>query len=84
MIKTIINAVIVETYGRLMAVILSYDEYLAYIDYKYGQEQRSARFALLREAAGQNAAYSQLSEEQGLQLAEETRWEIAKGGGTVS
>ncbi len=71
------DAVIVETYGRPMAVILSYDEYLAYMDYKTRQEQRSARFALLRDAAGQNAAYNQLSEEEGMQLVEEVREEIA-------
>ena len=64
------DAVIVETYGRPMAVILSYDEYLAYMNYKANQEQRSARFKLLREAAGQNAAYNQLSEEEGSQLVE--------------
>ncbi len=72
------DAVIVETYGRPMAVILSYDEYLAYMNYKAGQEERAARFALLRDAAGQNAAYNQLSEEEGLRLAEEAREEIAR------
>ncbi len=72
------DAVIVETYGRPMAVILAYEEYLAYIAYKAGQEERAARFALLRDAAGQNAAYNQLSEEEGLRLAEEAREEIAR------
>lgn len=72
------DVVIVETYGRPMAVILSYDEYLAYISYKAGQEQRAARFARIRDAAGQNAAYNQLSEEEALQLAEEAREEIAR------
>ncbi len=71
------DAVIVETYGRPMAVILSYDEYLAYMNYKAGQEERAARFALLRDAAGQNAAYNQLSEKEAIQLAEEGRQEIA-------
>ncbi len=71
------DAVIVETYGRPMAVILSYDEYLAYMTYKAGQEQRLARFALLREAAEQNAAYNQLSEEEAIQLVEEAREESA-------
>jgi PHD/YefM family antitoxin component YafN of YafNO toxin-antitoxin module len=74
------DAVIVETYGRPMAVILSYDEYLAYMSYKVGQEQRSARFALLREAAGQNAAHNQLSEENGIRLVEEAGQEIAANG----
>lgn len=72
------DAVIVETYGRPMAVILSYEEYLAYMNYKAGQEERAARFTLLRDAAGQNAAYNQLSEEEGMRLAEEAREEIAR------
>ena len=38
---------------------------------------RSARFALLRDAAEQNAAYNQLSEEEAVQLVEEAREEIA-------
>ena len=71
------DAVIVETYGRPMAVILSYDEYQAFIEYKSSQEERSARFTLLREAAGQNAAYNQLMEEEAAQLVEEVRQEIA-------
>jgi PHD/YefM family antitoxin component YafN of YafNO toxin-antitoxin module len=74
------DAVIVETYGRPMAVILSYDEYLAYMSYKAKQEQRSTRFALLRDAAAQNAAYNQLSEEQAIKLVEEARQEIAEEG----
>ncbi len=74
------DAVIVETYGRPMAVILSYDEYLAYMSYKANQEQRTARFTLLRDAAAQNATYNQLSEEEALRLVEETRQEIAEEG----
>lgn len=74
------DAVIVETYGRPMAVILSYDEYVAYMSYKARQEQRAARFSLLRDAAGQNAAYNQLSEEEGIQLVEEVRQEVAQKG----
>lgn len=74
------DAVIVETYGRPMAVILSYDEYLAYMSYKANQEQRSARFSLLRDAAAQNATYNQLSEEEAIRLVEETRQEIAGEG----
>lgn len=72
------DAVIVETYGRPMAVILSYDEYKAYIEYKAGREQRAARFALLREAAAENATYNGLSEEAAAQLVEEARQEIAE------
>lgn len=74
------DAVIVETYGRPMAVILSYDEYQAYMSYKAKQDQRSVRFALLRDAAAQNAAYNQLFEEEALQLVEEARQEIVEEG----
>ncbi|HQF71205.1 MAG TPA: hypothetical protein PLH39_08010 [Promineifilum sp.] len=74
------DAVIVETYGRPMAVILSYDEYLAYMSYKARQEQGATRFSVLREAAGQNAAYNQLSEEDGIQLVEDARQEIVGNG----
>lgn len=71
------DAVIVETYGRPMAVILSYDEYNAYMEYKAGLEQRAARFALFREAAAENAAYNGLSEEEAMQLVEDTRQEMS-------
>jgi PHD/YefM family antitoxin component YafN of YafNO toxin-antitoxin module len=71
------DAVIVETYGRPMAVILSYDEYQAYVEYKSSQERRAARFAVLREAAGQNAAYNQMSEDEAAQLIEDARQEVA-------
>lgn len=71
------DAVIVETYGRPMAVILSYDEYQTYMAYKASQEARAERFALLREAASRNAAYNQMTEEEAAQLVEEVRQEIA-------
>jgi len=72
------DAVIVETYGRPMAVILSYDEYKAYIEYKASREQRAARFALLRDAAAENAAYNALSEEEAVQLVDEVRQEVVE------
>ncbi len=72
------DAVIVETYGRPMAVILSYEEYKTYIEYKANQEQRAARFTLLRDAAAENAAYNGLSEEEAVQLVEKIRQEIAE------
>lgn len=78
------DAVIIETYGRPMAVILSYDEYQAYAEYKASQEQRAARFTLLREAASQNAAYNQLTEEEATQLADDIRQEIADSVGHSS
>ncbi|HEY1409830.1 MAG TPA: type II toxin-antitoxin system Phd/YefM family antitoxin [Promineifilum sp.] len=72
------DAVIVETYGRPMAVILSYDEYQAYMNYRAAQDQRAAQFSSLREAAAENAVYNQLSEEEGMQLVEEVREEISR------
>ena len=69
------DAVIVETYGRPMAVILSYDEYKAYMAYR--EEQREARFAFLRETAGENAAYNGLTEEEAITLVEKMREVIA-------
>ncbi len=62
--------VVVETYGKPMAAILSYDEYQTYLRYK---EARAARFARLREAADENAAASRLTEEEALALVDEVR-----------
>lgn len=64
--------VIVETYGKPMAAILSYDEYQAYRQYK---QARAARFAQLRAAANANAAANELSEAEALALVEATRQE---------
>jgi len=72
------DAVIVETYGRPMAVILSYEEYQSYMGYKANQEARAERFALLHEAAAQNAVYNQLSEEEGMLLVEQERQALAE------
>ena len=71
------DAIIVETYGRPMAVILSYEEYKAYMAYREAEEQREARFAFLRESAEKNAAYSGLSEDEAMNIVEEIREEIA-------
>ena len=71
------DAVIVETYGRPMAVILSYDEYKAYMAYREGEARRENRFATLQKLAEQNAAYNGLSEEQAVNIVEEIREEIA-------
>lgn len=62
--------VIVETYGKPMAAILSYDEYQAYWRYK---QARAARFAQLRAAAVVNVTANQLSEEEALALVEAER-----------
>ncbi len=71
------DAVIVETYGRPMAVILSYDEYKAYMAYREAEERRESRFASLSEAAEQNATYNGLSKEEAAKIVEEIRAEIA-------
>lgn len=65
--------VVVETYGKPMAAILSYNEYQAYLRYK---EARRARFARLRRAAEENAAQGELTEEEALALVEGTRQAI--------
>lgn len=67
--------VVVETYGKPMAAILSYDEYQAYQQYK---QARSERFERLRQAASQNAAASGLSVDEAMALVDEIRQEIAE------
>lgn len=67
------ESVVIETYGKPMAAMISYDEYQAYLQYK---ERRARRFMQLREAAAANAAYNQLSNEEALALAELTRQEV--------
>jgi prevent-host-death family protein len=65
--------VIIETYGKPMAAILSYDEYRAYWQYK---QARAARFAQLRATAAANAAAAELSETEALALVEAVRQEL--------
>lgn len=67
------EAVVVETYGKPMAAILSFDEYQAYLQYK---QARAQRFARLRQAAAENAAFSQLSEAEAMALVEQARQEV--------
>lgn len=67
------DAVIVETYGGPMALILSYDEYQAYMSYRQAEEQREGRFALLRKTAARNAAYNGLTEEEAIKLVKQIR-----------
>jgi len=62
--------VIVESYGKPMAAILSYDEYLTYQQYK---QARAERFAQLRAAAAANSAANKLSEAEALALVEAER-----------
>lgn len=65
--------VVVETYGKPMAAILSYSEYQAYLRYK---EARGARFARLRQAAVENATVGELTEEEAMALVDEVRQEL--------
>ena len=67
------EAVVVETYGKPMAAILSYDEYEAYRQYK---AVRASRFAQLRQAAAENSALNRLTEEEAMALVEQVRQEL--------
>jgi len=67
------EAVVIETYGKPMAAILSYDEYQNYLQYK---QARARRFARLRRAAAENAGLQPLSEEEALTLVEQVRQEL--------
>ena len=68
--RTRSEAVVIETYGKPMAALLSYDEYQAYQAYK---QARAARFAQLRQAAAANAAANGLSETDALALVDGER-----------
>ena len=70
------EAIVIETYGKPMAALVSYDEYQNYLQYK---QARTERFARLREAAAENAAYNTLSEAEAVALAEQMRQELDKG-----
>lgn len=65
--------VIVETYGKPMAAILSFDDYAAYDQYR---QARALRFAQLRAAAAANAAGNSLSETEVLALVDSIRQEL--------
>ena len=65
--------VVIETYGKPMAAILSYDEYQAYQQYK---QARAARFARLREAVALNTAGNSLTEAEALALVDAVRQEL--------
>lgn len=67
------EAVVIETYGKPMAAILSYRDYEGYMRYK---EAREARFDELRKTAAMNAAYNNLTEEEAIALVEAVRQEI--------
>jgi len=65
--------VVIETYGKPMAAILSYDEYQAYLQYK---QARAARFTRLREAVALNTAGNSLTEAEALALVDAVRQEL--------
>ena len=65
--------VVIETYGKPMAAILSYKDFEAYMRY---QKAREARFERMFEAAAINAAANDLTEEEAIALVEEVRQEI--------
>lgn len=70
------EAVVIETYGKPMAAILSYDEYQEYLNLRQSQQERTARFARLRQAAAHNAAAHTMLEEEALALADAARQEV--------
>ncbi len=63
---------IIQTYGKPMATLVSYDEYQHYLQYK---QARNGRFARLRQAAADNAAYNDLTEAEAMAVIEEARQE---------
>lgn len=67
------ESVIIETYGKPMAAILSYQEYQSYLQYR---KARAARFDELRRAVAINAAANDLTEEEAIALVESIRQEI--------
>ncbi len=71
------EAIVIETYGKPMAALVSYDEYQNYLQYK---QARADRFRNLREAAANNAEYNTLTEEEALVLVEEMRQELYDSG----
>ena len=64
--------VVIQTYGKPMAALVSYDEYQNYLQYK---QARTGRFARLRQAAAENAAYNKLTEAEATAVIEQTRQE---------
>jgi prevent-host-death family protein len=65
--------VVIETYGKPMAAILSYEEYEAYLNYR---QARAARFDELHRMAALNAAANDLTEEEAIALVDGVRQEI--------
>ena len=74
MARTQDMVIVIETYGKPMAVMLPYDEYQAYLAFKQRQhDERRERFAQVRELAALNAAVTGLSDSEAAILVEEAR-----------
>lgn len=67
------EAIVIQTYGKPMAALVSYDEYQNYLQYK---QARADRFALLRETTADNEAYNSLTEAEAMAIVEQTRQEV--------
>ncbi len=65
--------VIIQTYGKPMATLVSYDEYQHYLQYK---QARNGRFARLQQAAADNAVYNDLTEVEAMAIIEEERQKV--------
>lgn len=68
------DAVIVETYGKPVVAILSFDNYQKYLQ-NQKKNRKATRFERLRQMAAQNAAVNDLNEAEALAFAEEVREE---------
>lgn len=71
------EAIVIQTYGKPMAALVSYDEYQNYLQYK---QARADRFTSLREGAAENAAYNVLTDDEAMALVEQTRQELYDSG----
>lgn len=58
------DAVIVETHGRPMAVLLGYEEYQGYLMFKIAQQERERQATVLRETDAAHATDYQFSENE--------------------
>ena len=67
------EAIVIQTYGKPMAALVSYDEYQNYLQDK---QARADRFALLRETTADNEAYNSLTEAEAMAIVEQTRQEV--------
>ena len=57
-------SIVIETYGKPMAVLLPFDEYQQYLAFKAKRSERAAGFAALHDLAAQAPAAGTLSDEE--------------------